>query len=556
MDIVAQRMRSESKITATPDVWGAGFPGLPVRLSWQASALAVVVLGLWMLWNLTATPVVVVVDGVADTVYTHRRAVGALLADVGLPLDMVDADRMQFAHLASTQWEVPSQNSFAYQYARNDAPAIDGWMDRVRLSHNLDARIEDGLQLTIERSQRFLISADGRDLSLSSWAATPADLLDDAEIGFYRQDQVMVNGSPGGWFESLPAGPTRLGERGLDSGYAWTQIEREPVQVQIKRSTLLSVDDGNMPYTIRTTAETVGEALREAGITIYLGDHVQPSLGTPVSTGLQALIRRSTPISLLADGRLTRTRTQSRTVGDALAEMEVGLTGLDEVYPALDARLYENMQITIVRVWEEIDLEEDIAPFETVFVGDPDLLIDTRQLRPGAAGITRRRYRVRYEDDQEVARSLEDVWIAQEPRQEVVAYGQKIVPRTFVDAAGQEVIYWRKIRMRATSYSASTAGVSPDLPWYGRTRTGDAMRQGVVAVDPSLIPLRSRVYVPGYGHGDALDTGNAILSRRIDLGYDDDKLVLWRSWVDVYLLWPPPPESQVTWLLPNWPIEQ
>jgi hypothetical protein len=61
------------------------------------------------------------------------------------------------------------------------------------------------------------------------------------------------------------------------------------------------------------------------------------------------------------------------------------------------------------------------------------------------------------------------------------------------------------------------------------------------------------MYIPGYGNGEALDTGSAIRARRIDLGYDDDNLELWNRWVDVYLLWPPPPAYQITWVLPNYP---
>jgi 3D (Asp-Asp-Asp) domain-containing protein len=94
--------------------------------------------------------------------------------------------------------------------------------------------------------------------------------------------------------------------------------------------------------------------------------------------------------------------------------------------------------------------------------------------------------------------------------------------------------------MLATSYSASTAGVSPTNPWYGRTATGMQMRNGIVAVDPRVIDLRSKVYVPGYGVGIAGDTGGAIKGRRIDLGYADEDLVLWYRRVDVYLLTPVP----------------
>jgi len=101
--------------------------------------------------------------------------------------------------------------------------------------------------------------------------------------------------------------------------------------------------------------------------------------------------------------------------------------------------------------------------------------------------------------------------------------------------------------MLATSYSASTAGTPKSSPWYGRTRTGMKMRFGIVAVDPRMINLRSQVYVPGYGAGYAGDTGGAIKGRRIDLGYDDDNLVLWYRWVDVYLLTPVP--GQIKYVL-------
>ena len=64
--------------------------------------------------------------------------------------------------------------------------------------------------------------------------------------------------------------------------------------------------------------------------------------------------------------------------------------------------------------------------------------------------------------------------------------------------------------MLATSYSASTAGTPKTAPYYGRTALGWPMRFGIVAVDPTVVKLGSRVYVPGYGIGDAGDTGSAI----------------------------------------------
>jgi uncharacterized protein YabE (DUF348 family) len=470
---------------------------------------------LWMLWALTAVPVVVTVNGVRETVTTHRRTIGPLLSDLGLTLNHAD-----------------------------------------RVSQLLSAPLHRRINVVVEQAPPARIVADGRDVTVYSWAATPRELLADAEMVVDNYDQVMINGVPLGWDEQLPSRTRTLMSPTYNRGHIWENLRVDPLHVRIYRAIPITVDDGHMPFVINTTAQSVGEALRDAEITLYLGDKVHPSLGSPVSTGLRVFIERSTPVSLKVDDRLIKTRTRGKTVGDALTEIGIGVAGLDRVTPALDAELYDNVEITIVRVHEEIEIDEDIVPFETIFQGDPNLLIDTQQVvTPGAEGITRRRTRVRYENGEEVARTLEDTWIAQEPAQRVIAYGQKLEPRTFTTADGQTLTYWRKIRMSATSYSASTAGVSPDASYYGRTRTGDRMRFGIVAVDPSIIPLHSKVYVPGYGVGDALDTGSAIRARRIDLGYDDSNLVLWSRWVDVYLLWPPP-TGPITWVLPNWPVER
>jgi 3D (Asp-Asp-Asp) domain-containing protein/peptidoglycan hydrolase CwlO-like protein len=54
---------------------------------------------------------------------------------------------------------------------------------------------------------------------------------------------------------------------------------------------------------------------------------------------------------------------------------------------------------------------------------------------------------------------------------------------------------------------------------HGRTATGAPVGWGVVAVDPSVIPLGTRMTVPGYGEGIAADTGGAIQGNTIDLWF-------------------------------------
>jgi len=62
----------------------------------------------------------------------------------------------------------------------------------------------------------------------------------------------------------------------------------------------------------------------------------------------------------------------------------------------------------------------------------------------------------------------------------------------------------------------------------GRTASGLPVRRGVVAVDPKLIPLGTKLFVPGYGPGIAADVGVAIKGRIIDVWMPSDAAA--RKW--------------------------
>ncbi|HMN28373.1 MAG TPA: ubiquitin-like domain-containing protein [Caldilineaceae bacterium] len=480
-----------------------------------SGAVSLLLLFFWAGWALSARSVSVTVDGIHETVRTHRHTVGALLLDVGILIQPND-----------------------------------------RVTPAPSSTISRGMSIAVERARPYRILADGRETLVTSWGATVAEELADAGGPFERHDRILIGDQQVAPTDSLPAPEVSVAPQTYDQGFGWARLSTAPRLLRLHRAIPITVDDGTLPYVIRTTATTVGEALRGAEITIYLGDRVQPSLGSQVSAGLRIFIERSTPVALQVDGRLIKTRTRAKTVADALTELKIGVAGADRVSPALEDSLTDNLLIDITRIREEVAIKEQIIPFETVFEPDSNLAIDTQQVvNSGAPGINRQRYRVQYENGEETERTLQDSWVAQEATQRVIAYGQLIEPQTLTLQDGSTITYWRKFRAYASSYSAATAGVSRDSPSYGHTFTGEKMRNGIVAVDPRLIPLRSQMYVPGYGVGDALDTGSAIIGRHIDLGYNDDELVMWTRWVDVYLLWPPPPAYQIAWVLPNYPRE-
>ncbi|PRS36481.1 peptidoglycan-binding protein [Bacillus sp. RJGP41] len=73
----------------------------------------------------------------------------------------------------------------------------------------------------------------------------------------------------------------------------------------------------------------------------------------------------------------------------------------------------------------------------------------------------------------------------------------------------------KEITVSATAYTADCQGCS------GTTATGVDLKANpdakVIAVDPSVIPLGSKVYVEGYGYATAADTGSAIKGNRVDI---------------------------------------
>jgi 3D (Asp-Asp-Asp) domain-containing protein len=77
-----------------------------------------------------------------------------------------------------------------------------------------------------------------------------------------------------------------------------------------------------------------------------------------------------------------------------------------------------------------------------------------------------------------------------------------------------------------SAYRLRVDAVAYHLP--GSTALGIPVRRGVVAVDPKLIPLGTRLHVPGYGRSIAADVGTGIKGRIIDLWFPSTALA--RQW--------------------------
>lgn len=384
------------------------------------------------------------------------------------------------------------------------------------ITPDLDTPLSDGMRITLRHAQPVVIVADGQERLFYTLDTLPADVLAAAGVTLNPHDTLRVEAP-------LPTDPAGTRSR-----------------IVVGRAVEIALEEGGVVTRFYTDAPTVGEALTRAGIQLYLADRIYPDPATPVYHGMHIRLERSIPVTLYVDDHVIPTRTHRDRVGDVLADLGVVLNGKDYTEPDLNVPVSDGMEIRVVRVTERVYVQQSPIPFDTEWRPDYDLELDHQALlEEGEPGVLEQRIRVRMENGREVARWIEGESVVKPTKNRIMGYGAKVVLRPLETECGT-VYYWRVIRVLATSYSASTAGTPPDSPWYGRTRTGLPMGYGIVAVDPSVIPLHTKLYVPGYGCGAAEDTGGVIIGRRVDLGYDDDNLQLWYNWVNVYLLEPVP----------------
>ncbi len=290
------------------------------------------------------------------------------------------------------------------------------------------------------------------------------------------------------------------------TGFVWAQ----------KGVTL--VVDGEARY-IKTQADTVADLLVQSDVDLGEADVVAPSLDTRVADGMTVVVRHAVPVTLRFPDEAIKLNVIGATVADALVaaglDPSIGLS----VTPALDSLLVPDMEIEATDVFVRIVEEEVEVPYGVVTENDPTLSQGSRAIkRHGEPGVTVQVYRVLVTAGIEGAKTLTAERVSTEPIDEVVLVGtkrsgQRVAARARA-ASAEPPTEGKQLTVTATGYSSGDPGVG------SRTATGARATYGVIAVDPSVIPLGTRVYVPGYGNAVAADTGGAIRGDKIDLCFD------------------------------------
>ena len=349
----------------------------------------------------------------------------------------------------------------------------------------------------------------------------PATLLVQAGVVLGPADQVLLNG-----YQVKP-------DQSLPSAKFYT--------LQIRHAVALTING----QTIQSTALTVGQALSEAGIPIYAQDKLEPTPNIPITT---AITIRSTPSKefiVTVDGQQIRVRSSAQTVGSVLAEAGIPLLGLDVSQPAENEIAPTDGQIRVARISEALVLAQKTIPFKSGFQSSSDVELDHQEvLQPGQPGLAVSRTRIRFEDGKEVARRTETEAVVRPPKDRVVGYGTKVVVHT-ATIGGVPIKYWRTVQMFTTAYSPCNSGGDR---CYSGTSSGKPVQKGVAAVRYSwyLSMQGQALFIPGYGFATIEDVcGGCVGKPWIDLGYTDAQYQQeegqWGKYVTVYFLAPPPP---------------
>jgi len=412
--------------------------------------------------------------------------------------------------------------------ALRDAGVTFGDEDQVQPSES--AILIPGMRIRVQNAREVIIQTGGEIEKVLSTAISPENILLEAGVRVFPGDRIEVTR----WIEDPSS----------------AQVPKYPLSIHLFPGVELEIIDSGSSTHIRSAAATVGDVLWDAGIILYEGDYAEPFTDAPVSTGDRIEIVRSQPLVFETDGEVIHTRAAGKTVGEALAQAGIVLTGLDYAVPEVEAPIPNDGRIRVVRVEEKILSEMEPIPFNTVYQPVDYLELDALEvISAGSYGVVEKRIRLRIEDGVEVKRSVDDAVPVIEPKPRVVGYGTKIVIRT-LDTGSGTIEYWRAIPVYATSYSPCRSGASD---CFSLTASGRPVARGVIGVIRSWYNQMKGwpVFVPVYGPGSIEDIGAGFADKDwIDLGFTDDNYEAWYDWTTLYFLTPVPPLDSIPWILP------
>ena len=314
------------------------------------------------------------------------------------------------------------------------------------------------------------------------------------------------------------------------------------------------IADGGVKKQFVTFSKTVGDLLEEKDQQLGNYDTVTPGRDERIGNGYLIVIKRALPVTLIVGGRSQEVWTQAQTVAELLQETDSCLGAEDTVHPALDEPLTPYKTVKVSRVTRERQIEREPMLFSTVRITNSQLARGlVRVAGEGSEGVRENIIESVIRDGKEVSREVISSDVVRQPVQRVLEYG---INDSF-SRSGRVYKFEKAIEVSATAYCPGTLGSGCPLDERGAslctgfnndgyTCTGVKAVAGegtlanphIIAVDPLVVPLKSLVFIEGYGFARAEDTGSAIKGNSIDLLFNQhrDAHMFGRKTLNVYIL--------------------
>ncbi|KKI91611.1 hypothetical protein WQ54_13935 [Bacillus sp. SA1-12] len=334
------------------------------------------------------------------------------------------------------------------------------------------------------------LNVNGKEEKIRTHADTVGALLQELDIDYRQEDHIS------------PAASKRI---------------EENMKIDYEASKPVKLAIGEKRRTIWTTADTVKELIEQENLDVTEHDKIEPALDTKLEKNLSLTIDKAFKLALNVGEQKQQVWTTSTTVADFLKEHNIKLNKLDEVKPALTEQINPKSTITVTRIEKVTDVVEEPIAFNVITKKDSSLEKgEQKVIESGKEGKQKKHFEVVIKNGKEFSRKLLKTETVADSEARVVALGTKAVQpvSTATVSRGNDSVA-KEFYVRSTAYTAYCSGCS------GTTATGINLRANpnakIIAVDPSVIPLGTKVYVEGYGYAVAADTGSAIKGNKIDV---------------------------------------
>lgn len=316
------------------------------------------------------------------------------------------------------------------------------------------------------------------------------------------------------------------------------KIKRQPKLIALAVSIIILISLVSTYTLAATTSESNTKIKTAAEIS-----EVSKALSTPadidekvslIKDGLRTTLKPAINAVIQANGETIETTVYDRVDKEMLNKLGIETTELDyltQTYNQEENTVY----VTLVSVTEKTVEESQIIKSSVVSIDNPYLYVgQTATIQKGYDGEKTIVYKVRYENGKETSKVMISEKIEKVAVDTIVEVGSKALP-VYTSKYGFKTVenaeipaYVDSFVVNASAYDLSFAscGKNPGDRGYGITASGMKARYGVVAVDPNVIPLGTKLYITSldgswtYGEAVAGDTGGAIKGNRVDLFFD------------------------------------